>query len=81
MRIYMEKEFRVIPCSPVLSVYKWGVTEMNTSPYPERRIYNAIIMAWKKEHPNNTDRFYIYKPGFAYTVREVDTGYRIQDAR
>ena len=71
MTVYIDKEFKVIPCSPVLSVYKWGVTEMKTAPYPEKRIYKAIIAAWEKKYPNNTDRFYIYKPGFAYTVEEV----------
>ena len=70
MAVYME-EFKVIPCSPVLSAYKWGVKEMRSAPYPEERVYRAIINAWRKRYPNTRDRFYIYKPGFAYTVREV----------
>lgn len=77
MADYMDKEFKVIPCSPVLSVYKWGNKEMRTVPYPEKRVYNAIIKAWKKKYPGSNDRFYIYKSGFAYSVKEVqlDTGY------
>ena len=71
MAVYMDKEFRVIPCTPVLSVYKWSVMEMKTAPYPEKRVYRAIMDAWKKRYPGNTDRFYMYKPGFAYTVEEV----------
>lgn len=68
---YMDSTFKVIPCEPVLSVYKWGVTEIRTAPYPEKRIYRAIISSWKKKYPNITDRFYLYKPGFSYTVEEL----------
>ena len=71
MNAYMDKEFKVIPCSPVLSVYKWGVAEMNTAPYPEKRVYKAIIKAWEKKYPGTTDRFYMYKPGFTYKVEEI----------
>ncbi len=71
MAVYMDTSFKVIPCSPVLSVYKWGISEMKTAPYPEKRIYTAIINAWKKRYPDNTDKFYLYKPGFSYSVKEV----------
>jgi len=71
MAEYMDKEFKVIPCSPVLSVYKWGNKEMHTVPYPEKRVYNAIMKAWKKKYPGSNDRFYIYRSGFAYSVKEV----------
>jgi hypothetical protein len=80
---YFDKEFRVIPCSPVLSVYKWGIADMNTAPYPEPRIHIAIMKEWKKRFPNDGHRFYTYKPGFAYQVNELvqDAGYRIPDTR
>lgn len=68
---YMDSSFSVIPCSPVLSVYNWGIREIRTAPYPEQRIQKAMIRAWKKKYPGKTDRFYIYKPGFAYTVKEI----------
>ncbi len=71
MAVYMDKQFGVIPCAPVLSVYKWGVSEMRTAPYPEPRVFHAIIKAWKKRYPDSTDRFYLYKPGFAYRVTEI----------
>ena len=68
---YMDSSFSVIPCSPVLSVYNWGIHEMRTAPYPEPRVRNAIIKAWKQKYPGNNDRFYLYKPGFAYSVKEL----------
>ena len=71
MAPYMDKRFGVIPCSPVLSVYNWGSKEINTSPYPEKRAYIGIIKAWNKKYPGNTDRFYLYKPGYTYTVKEI----------
>ncbi len=71
MGSYMDPSFSVIPCSPVLSVYNWGIKEMRTAPYPEPRIRNAIIKAWKEKYPGSNHRFYIYKPGFAYTVKEL----------
>lgn len=72
---YFDKEFKVIPCKPVLSVYKWGITEMNIAYYPEKRVYNAIIKDWKKRYPNGSNKFYLYKSGFNYHVTEVfETG-------
>lgn len=68
---YMDSSFRVIPCSPVLSVYNWGIHEMRTAPYPEPRVRNAIIKAWNEKYPGNNDRFYVYTPGFAYKVKEL----------
>ena len=71
MSAYMDNEFKVIPCSPVLSVYKWGIAEMRTAPYPEKRVFNAIIESWKKRYPVSSNRFYMYKPGFKYKVEEI----------
>lgn len=68
---YFDKEFKVIPCQPVLSVYKWGLMEMNIAHYPEKRIFNAIIKDWKKRYPDGTNKFHMYKSGFNYKVREV----------
>ena len=71
MAPYFDSTFRIIPCSTSLSVYNWGIKEMKTAPYPEPRIYHAIIAAWKKKYPGTKDRFYLYKPGFAPKVEEV----------
>lgn len=71
MAVYMDNEFKIIPCNPSLSVYKWGMMEMKTAPYPENRIYDAIILAWKKKYPGSTNRFYLFKSGFGPSVREV----------
>jgi len=71
MAVYYEYVSKIVPCSRPLSVFYWGVKEMKTAPYPQRRNFNAIIKAWEKKYPNAGNRYYIYKPGFAYTVREV----------
>ncbi len=68
---YFDKEFKVIPCKPVLAVYKWGLMEMNIAYYPEQRIFNAIIKEWKKRYPDGNSSFYLYKSGFNYKVSEV----------
>lgn len=70
MKNYTAGEFRIIPCSPVISVYKWGITEMNTAPYPEPRIYRAIIKAWKEKYHDNS-RFYLFKSGYKLQLREI----------
>jgi len=71
MAAYLEKDFKSIPCRPLISVYKWGIAEMKTAPYPESRIYNAIIASWKERYPNSSDRFYLYKPGFVPVIVRV----------
>jgi len=68
---YFDSTFRIIPCSTSLSVYNWGIKEMRTVPYPEPRVFKAIIQAWKKSYPGGADRFYLYKPGFAPRVEEI----------
>ena len=68
---YFDKEFKVIPCKPVLAVYKWGIMEMNIAYYPEKRVYNAIIKEWNKRYPDGSNKFYLYRSGFNYKVREV----------
>ena len=71
MAPYLDSTFRVIPCDNSLSVYNWGIKDMKTAPYPEKRVFEAIIKAWKKRFPGTCDRFYLYKPGFSYSVKEV----------
>ena len=68
---YMDDSFWVIPCSPVLSTYSWGMREMNTAPYPEPRIYKRIIEAWKTKYPGKTS-FYLFTPGFAPKLEKLD---------
>jgi hypothetical protein len=70
MQDYMEDKFWVIPCSPVLSAYTWGMKEMNTAPYPEPRIYKRMILEWKKTHPGDA-RFFLFTPGFAPKLEEI----------
>ena len=75
MTAYFDSTFRIIPCSTSLSLYNWGVKEMKTAPYPEPRVFKAIIKVWREKYPGTADRFYLYKPGFAPKVEEVSTGY------
>ncbi len=67
---YFKKDFRVIPCANVISVYEWGIKEMNTAPYPERRVYKAIIRSWEKRFPGGGDQFYLFKPGFSFKLEK-----------
>jgi hypothetical protein len=71
MAAHFEKGFWTIPCSPVIPVYKWSVDEMHVGQNPEPRINEAIIHAWRKKYSDSGARFYLYKPGFAPTVREI----------
>ena len=71
MAHYLDPPSRLIPCSTALSVYNWGIKEIKIAPYPEPRVFKAIIQAWKKRYPGGSDRFYLYKPGFAPGVEEI----------
>ena len=68
---YTDSTFRFIPCNHSLSVFEWSLKEIHTAPYPEKRVFDAIILAWKKRYPGTGDRFYLYKPGFSYSVKEI----------
>ena len=65
---------KAIPCADALSVYKWGMQEMNTAPYPEPRVYRSIANAWNKLYPNPTNRFYLVRAGFSMQVKELIVG-------
>ncbi|MEO6488726.1 MAG: hypothetical protein ABIO04_02205 [Ferruginibacter sp.] len=68
---YIQHKFWLIPCSSVLPVFNWGVKEMKTAPYPEPRIYKAIIKEWEKRYPNSRSRYFIYRSGFAPSLTEM----------
>lgn len=59
-----------VPCAPVIPVYKWGMYEMKTAPYPERRVTRKIIEYWNRNY-GKAD-FYLFKPGFQTTVKIWD---------
>ena len=59
-----------IPCSPVIPVYKWGIHEMRTAPYPEPRVTRKIIDYWVKTYGDAG--FYLFKPGFKSSLRTWD---------
>ena len=58
-----------LPCTDAISVYLWGMMEINTAPYPEARVYKAIVKAWIKRYHNPSDQFYIYRPGYKIEVK------------
>lgn len=66
----MTDGYKVIPCTPALSTYQWGIFEMKTAPYPESRIYKAIVKKWKERYPG-VNHFYLYTPGFSYKLEEL----------
>lgn len=59
-----------VPCAPVIPVYKWGMYEMKTAPYPEPRVTRKIIEYWNSNY-GEAD-FYLFKPGFQTTVKVWD---------
>ena len=71
---FYEKQFRVIPCDSSIAAYYWGMKEMNTAPYPERRVYEGIAKKWRERFHDSTARFYIFKPGFRIKVEELKEG-------
>ncbi|RYE17171.1 MAG: hypothetical protein EOP51_24405 [Sphingobacteriales bacterium] len=59
----------LIPCNNYVSAYDWGTKAMNTSPYPQERVFRSIAAQFASQHPQA--RFYIYRPGFKPTVKEL----------
>ena len=60
-----------LPCTDAISVYQWAMMEINVAPYPQERIYKAIVKAWIKRYHHPADRFYIYQPGYTIEVRPL----------
>ena len=60
-----------LPCNDAISVYLWSMMEINVAPYPQERVYKAIVKAWIKRYPNAGDRFYIYQPGYKIEVKPL----------
>lgn len=65
---YRTGHFHTIPCADPVPVYKWGMYEMRTAPYPEDRIFRKIIRVWEKKY-GDAD-FYLFKPGFKTDVKK-----------
>jgi hypothetical protein len=61
----------MIPCRYPVSVYHWGIREMNTAPYPQLRVYQSIGRQWKNRFPGVAVKFYIYTSGFSPRVEEL----------
>ena len=58
-------------CNVVLSVYQWGMKEMNAAPYPAVRVYKAIAENWKHSFPKATNKFFLFRTGFMNSVRSL----------
>lgn len=63
---YRKDNLRFIPCEYAIPVYKWGMYNMSTAPYPEQRVFKKIMIAWKDKY--GSADFYLYKPGFKATI-------------
>jgi hypothetical protein len=61
-----------VPCNTALSVYKWGMAEINVPPYPEPRIYRAVAKEWMKKYGEGNNKFMLIKPGFIPRVTELE---------
>lgn len=60
-----------IPCKYPISVYNWAANVMQTTPYPEDRVFRVIAQEWRKMFPQAEVRFYIFRSGFSPTMREL----------
>lgn len=67
---YRVDKINTVPCAPAIPVYKWGMYEMRTAPYPQPRVTRKIIEYWNKSY--GEARFYLFKPGFKATVKIWD---------
>lgn len=57
-------------CITALSVYQWGMQEMNSAPYPEKRVYRSIAADFNKLYPKAVNHFYLYRGGFSKKITE-----------
>ncbi|MCC6258125.1 MAG: hypothetical protein IT254_07380, partial [Chitinophagaceae bacterium] len=64
---FRNEKFSLVPCSSAIPVYKWGMHEMRTAPYPEQRVFKRIMKSWGKKY--GSAQFYLFKPGFKSTVK------------
>jgi len=72
MAVYMSSTRNgMIPCRFPVGAYQWGIKAMNTTPYPQQRVFRSIARQWKKQHPNAAVKFYIYTSGFKPAVEEL----------
>lgn len=52
-------------CDSSISVFKWGIEEMNVPPNPELRIFKNIIQQWEQKYDTaHADKFMILNPKF-----------------
>ena len=61
----------LIPCQFPVNTYNWAVKEMNTAPYPQKRVFRNLAGQWVKQYPGAGFHFYIYYPGFKTRVEEL----------
>ena len=54
------------PCDSLLSVFRWSMRELNTSPNPELRVYKKIVARWKEKMDSaGNDKYFIHFPKFS----------------
>jgi hypothetical protein len=52
-------------CDSSISVFKWGIQEMNVPPNPEMRIFKKIIQQWEQKYDSTaSDTFMILNPKY-----------------
>lgn len=56
---YFSKSKTVANCPNVISVSNWSLEELNTFPYPEKRVYLKIMQKWKVKNPTISAKFYL----------------------
>jgi hypothetical protein len=56
---YFSKSKTVVDCPNVISVSNWSLKELNTFPYPEKRVYYKIMHKWKAQNPTISAKFYL----------------------
>ena len=53
-------------CDSSLSVFKWGIKEMNVPPNPEIRILKNIMQQWEEKYDTaHADKYLILNPKFS----------------
>lgn len=60
-----------IPCKYPISVYNWSAIVMQTTPYPEDRVFRVIAQEWRKMFPHAEVQFYIFRSGFSPAMEKL----------
>lgn len=60
---FEEPAYSILPCKKMISLYNWGMKELNVVPYPELRNYRAIAKKIDQKIPEG-NKYYLFKTGF-----------------